>query len=63
MILKLYEDASSSKINFLKSQVLWADAYKNRIDQTGQTKWSKFLLKYLELTLVTLFSVTPNKTK
>ena len=32
MILKLYEDASSSKINFSKSQALWARSYKNRID-------------------------------
>ena len=32
VILKLYEDASSSKINFSKSQALWARSYKNRID-------------------------------
>ena len=36
-ILKLYEDASNSK-----SQALWVGAYKNRIDQPEQTKWSKF---------------------
>ena len=38
VILKLYEDASSSKINFSKSQA-----------------FAKFSLKYLKLTLVTLF--------
>ena len=46
VILKLYEDASSSKINFSKSQAP-----------------AKFPLKYLKLTLVTLFSITPNGTK
>ena len=46
MVLKLYEDASSSKINFSESQAS-----------------TKFLLKYLKLTLVTLFSITPNGTK
>ena len=45
MILKLYEDASSSKINFSKSQGLWAGAYENRIDQPGQMEWSQFLIK------------------
>ena len=46
LILKLYEDASSSKINFSKNQAS-----------------AKFPLKYLKLTLVTLFSITPNGTK
>ena len=46
VILKLHEDASSSKINFLKSQAS-----------------AKFPLKYLKLTLVTLFSITSNGTK
>ena len=45
VILKLYEDASSSKINFSKS------------DASGP---AQFTLKYLELALVTLFSTTPN---
>ena len=44
--LKLYEDASSSNINFSKSQAS-----------------AKFPLKYLNLSLVTLFSITPNGTK
>ena len=46
VILKLYEDESSSKINFSKSQTS-----------------AQFPLKYLNLTLVTLFSITPNGTK
>ena len=46
VILKLYEDASSSKINFSKSQTS-----------------AKFPLKYLKLTLVSPFSITPNGTK
>ena len=63
VILKLYEDGSSSKINFWKSQAWWSGAYRNRIDQTGQMKGSKFPLKYLELTLVALFLITPHRTK
>ena len=46
VVLKLDEDASSSKINFSKSQAS-----------------AKFPLKYLKLTLVTLFSITPSGTK
>lgn len=34
--LKLYEKASSSKINFSKSQALGAGAYKNRTDKLGK---------------------------
>ena len=41
----------------------WTGEYKNRIDQPGQIKRSKFPLKYLELTLVILFLITPNLTK
>ena len=37
-ILRLYDNASSSKMNFSKSQALWAGAHKNRIDQPGQMK-------------------------
>ena len=46
VILKLYENAASSKINFSKSQTS-----------------AKFPLKSLKLTLVTLFSTTPNRIK
>ena len=42
VILKLYEDASRSKISFSKSQTS-----------------AQFPLKYLELTLVTLFLMAP----
>ena len=38
VILELNQDASSSKINFLKRQALRAGAYKNRIDEPGQMK-------------------------
>ena len=44
MILKLYKDAFISKV---KSQVLWAGAYKSKIDQPGQMEWSQFSIKYL----------------
>ena len=37
-ILSLYEDASSPKINFSKSQALWVGAYENGIDQPEQIK-------------------------
>ena len=45
-ILKLYEDASSSKINF-KSQALWTGDYKNRFDKPGAMVWSNFSIKIL----------------
>ena len=38
MILKLHEDASTSKVNFSKSEALWASAHKNGVDQPGQMK-------------------------
>ena len=63
VILKLCQDASSSKINFSNNKALWTGAYKNRIDQSRQIKRSQFPLKYLELTLVTLFLITPNRAK
>ena len=44
VILKLYEDASSSKINF---SVLWAGAYKNKIGQPGTIERSQFFIKIL----------------
>ena len=46
-ILKLYEDAFSSKIKLSKSQDLWDGAYKNRIDEPGQVKWLQFSIKKL----------------
>ena len=36
-ILKLYEDVSSSKINFTKSQALWTGDYKT--DSINQAIW------------------------
>ena len=47
LILKLYEKASSSKINFSKSQSLWAGAYKMRTDKSEQMVWSQSSYKML----------------
>ena len=47
MILKQYEDASSSKINFSKTRTLKAGAYENRTDQPGQKEWSKCSIKII----------------
>ena len=33
VIFKLYEDTSSSKINFLKCRTVWVGAYKNKTNQ------------------------------
>ena len=46
VIMKVYENESTSKIT-LKNQVLWAGAYKNRIDQPGQIEWSQFFIEIL----------------
>ena len=42
LILELGEKASSSKLNFSKSQTLWSVAYKNRADKPRQMAWSQF---------------------
>ena len=50
MILRLYQDASTSMINFLKAKEhvsLWAGAYESRIHQPGQTEGSQFSIKIL----------------
>ena len=46
-ILKLYEKAYSSKMNFSKIQTLWARACKNRIVRPRQIVWSQFSIKIL----------------
>ena len=46
-ILKIYEDASSSKINFGKSQASWSGGYKDRYDKPGTMIWSNFSMKIL----------------
>ena len=46
-ILKMYEDASNSKINFEKSQALWSGGYKDRYDKPGTMIWSNFSIKIL----------------
>ena len=45
LILELCEKASSSKINFSKSQILWTGAYKNGIDKPRQIAWPQFSIK------------------
>ena len=54
MILKLCEDASSLKINFLKTKFYGLEHIK--IELINQEKWNghNFPLKYLKLFLVTL---------
>ena len=47
MILKLYVDGSSSKMNLLKRQPLWAGTFNNRTDQPGQIEWSQFFIKII----------------
>ena len=38
VILKLYENTSSSKINFSKCRTVWVGAYKNKTNQTEQVE-------------------------
>ena len=45
LILELSQKASSSEINFSKSQTLWAVAYKNRTDKPRQMAWSQYFIK------------------
>ena len=45
LILELCEKASSSKINFSKSQTLWGVACTNRIYKPRQMSWSQFSIK------------------
>ena len=63
VILKLYEDESSSKINFSKPKPYGLEHIQ--IELVNQDKWNgnNFPLKYLELILVTLSLVTPTGTK
>ena len=46
-ILKLYEKASSPKINLSNSQALWAGGCKNRYNKPKIWNVQTFLLKYL----------------
>ena len=50
VILRLYQDVSTSIINFPKAKEhvsLWAGAYESRIHQPGQMEWSQFSIKIL----------------
>ena len=59
-ILKLYEDASSSKINFNKSQALWSGNYKDRYDKPGNMIWSNFSIKILGINFDNFISDNSN---
>ena len=63
MILRLYEKDKLAQRFFQKAKPLWGGAYTNRIHQPGKLELSQFLLRYLKLILVNLFSITPNGTK
>ena len=54
LILELSQKASSSEINFSKSQTLWAVAYKNRIDKPRQIAWYNTSSKWLEYIFIIL---------
>ena len=63
VISKLYEDAPSSKINFSRAKSYWLEDIK--IELINREKWNgyNFPLKYLEIFLATLSSITPTGTK
>ena len=45
LILKLFGEASSSRINISKSQAVWVEVYKNRTDKPGQMALSNISIK------------------
>ena len=47
LILKLYEEVSSSEKDFLKSQPWYFEAYKSIIDKAGQMAQSQFSIRIL----------------
>ena len=51
-ILKSFDKASSSKINFSKIQALWVE-HKNRIDKPEKMVWSQLSVKILWVHFVT----------
>ena len=57
-ILKLYEKASSSKINLSKSLALWAGSYKNRYYKPENMEWSNFSVKILGINFDNFISDT-----
>ena len=63
MILRLYEKDKLAQRFFQKANSLWGGPYKNKVLQPGQLELSQFPLKYLNLILVNLFSITPHGTK
>ena len=59
-ILKLYEDASRSKINLDKSQALWPGSYKNRYHKPGNMIWSNISIKILGISFDNFISDNSN---
>ena len=59
VILKLHEDAPSSKINFSKPKPYELEHIKIELVNLDSWNGHNFPLKYLDLILVTLSSVTP----
>ena len=48
-ILKIYEETFSSKINFSKSETLYAGTYKNRTGKLVQMAWSRLSINILDI--------------
>ena len=63
VILKLYEVASTSKINLSKAKLYRLGHVKIKLINQGNWNGQNFSLKYLELILITLSLVTPIETK
>ena len=59
VILKLYKDASTSKINFSKVNLYGLGHIKIELINQDNCNSQRFPLKYLELLLVTLCPITP----
>ena len=63
LISELSQKASSSKINFSKSQTLWGVTYKYKIDKLRRIAWSQFSIKMLEYIFIILPMIIGNRTK
>ena len=63
VILKLYEDASRSKINFSKAKPCGLNNIKTELTNQHQWNNNNISLNYLVLILVTLSLITPIGTK
>ena len=63
MTFKLYEDASSSKINVPKAKPYGLEHVKVKLINQGKWNGHNIPLKYLETIFVTLSLITPIGTK